>query len=270
MKRLEGKVALVTGGGLGLGRGMAERFCAEGAAVAILEIQPDPTRGFEAAMRAAGARAAGFVGDVTIVDDVRSAVARCVERWGRLDILVNNAGVSSRKNADLVDLELNEWQRVLDVNLTGPLLCLQHAVPAMRESGGGSIINLTSISARSCYPGHGSYSVSKAALESLTLQAAVELAKWKIRVNAMSLGWFRTALNEHTYQIPHELARRELTVPLGRIGTPQDAADLAVFLAGDESTYLTGESIELDGGLIAAFLKSTGTLARVRPLEAGS
>jgi NAD(P)-dependent dehydrogenase (short-subunit alcohol dehydrogenase family) len=268
VKRLAGKVALITGGGLGLGRGMAERFCAEGAAVAILEIRPEPTYAFEEAMRATGAHAAGIVGDVRNVDDVRGAVARCLSEWGRLDVLVNNAGVSSGKNADLVDVDLDDWHRVMNVNLTGPLHCIQHAAPAIRASGGGSIINITSISARTCYPQHGAYSVSKAALESLTLQAAVELAKWKIRVNAMSLGWFRTSLNEHTYQVPEELARRNLTVPIGRIGSAEDAADLAVFLAGDESTYLTGESIELDGGLIAAVLKSTGTLARIRPAQA--
>jgi len=266
MKRLEKKVALVTGGGAGLGRGIAERFCAEGAAVAIFEIAPESTLDFEEKMRAAGNEALGIIGDVRNEKEVRAAVTQIVARWGRLDILVNNAGVSSGKNADLVEVELSEWGRVLDVNLNGPFLCVKHAAPAIRESGGGSIINMTSISARTCYPGHGSYSVSKAALESLTLQAAVELAPWKIRVNSMSLGWFRTALNEHTYRVPDELARRELTVPLGRIGSIEDAADLAVFLAGDESTYLTGESVELDGGLIAAALKSTGTLARIRPL----
>ena len=265
MRRLAGKVALVTGGGAGLGRGMAERFCDEGARVAVLEIVPETMHDFEASMKKRGHDVIGIVGDVTNASDVLSAVQQCVSRWGRLDVLVNNAGVVSSKNVELVDIELDDWHNVLNVNLTGALICLKHAAPAMRASGGGAILNMTSISARTTYPGRGAYSISKAALEALTTQGAVELAKWNIRVNSMSLGWFRTALNEKTYQLPGELARRNLTVPIGRIGTVEDCADLAVFLAGDESTYLTGESIELDGGLIAAALKSTGTLARIRP-----
>jgi NAD(P)-dependent dehydrogenase (short-subunit alcohol dehydrogenase family) len=266
MKRLAGKVALITGGGAGLGRGMADRFCAEGASVAILEIKPDITRDFERANTALGYEALGIAGDVTQPESVRAAVAQCLTRWGRLDTLVNNAGVTGASHAELVDLDLADWNRVLEVNLTGALICTQHAAPAIRDAGGGSIINMSSISARTTYPSRGAYSVSKAALESLTLQASVELAKWNIRVNSMSLGWFRTALNEDTYQIPGELVKRNLTVPIGRIGTLEDCANLAVFLAGDESTYLTGESIELDGGLIAAALKSTGLLARIRPV----
>ena len=265
MKRLAGKVALITGGGAGLGLGMAERFCAEGAAVAIIEIKPDITRDFERAASEQGYQALGIIGDVTDPKSVRAAIEQCTARWGRLDTLVNNAGVTGAWHADLVDLDLADWNRVLEVNFTGALICTQHAAPAIRAAGGGSIINMTSISARTTYPSRGAYSVSKAALESLTLQAAVELAPWNIRVNSMSLGWFRTALNEDTYRIPGELAKRNLTVPIGRIGTLEDCANLAVFLAGDESTYLTGESIELDGGLIAAALKSTGLLARIRP-----
>ena len=110
---------------------------------------------------------------------------------------------------DLADLSLDEWHRLLNVNLTGPFLCTQAVVPHMKSTGGGSIINITSISARSCYPGAGAYSISKAVLEALTLQSAVELGPWNIRVNSMSLGWFRSALNEHVYQKPGELARRE-------------------------------------------------------------
>lgn len=266
MKRLQGKVAFVTGGGAGLGLGMVERFCDEGAAVAILEIQAEPAQETQRRLTGLGHRVVSVVGDVSNPEDVREALRVCTDQFGRLDVLVNNAGIASRRNAELVDLDLADWQRVIDVNLTGAFLCTQSAAPVLRAGGGGSIINMSSISARSTYPTRGAYSVSKAALDSLTLQAAVELAKWNIRVNAMSLGWFRTALNEKTYQAPGELARRSRTVPLGRIGTVEDAAHLAVFLASDESMYLTGESIELDGGLVAASLKSTGDLAAIRPV----
>lgn len=264
MDRLKGKVALVTGGGSGLGRGMLDLFAAEGAAVATLEIRADWAQQAESETRARGHRAAAIAGDVTRADDVTRAVRRCLDEWGRLDILVNNAGVASRGN--LVDLSLAEWQRVIGVNVTGALLCTQQAAPAIRDSGGGSIINVTSISARSCYPGRGAYGISKAALEAMTVQAAVELGEWNIRVNSMSLGWFRTPLNEHTYQKAGELERRNATIPLGRIGTVEDSARLALFLASDDSAYITGESIESDGGLEAARLKSTGMLASVRPL----
>jgi NAD(P)-dependent dehydrogenase (short-subunit alcohol dehydrogenase family) len=211
---------------------------------------------------------AGAAGSVP--DDVRKAVQRCASEWGRLDILVNNAGVTSPGAVNLVDVPITEWDRVMSVNLTGALVCIQAAAPAIRDAGGGSVINMTSISARSCYPGTGAYGVSKAALEAFTRLAALELAPWRIRVNSMSLGWFRTALNEHVYQRPGELARRNATIPFGRIGTIEDCAKLALFLASDDSSYVTGESIESDGGLLTAALKSTFDLATIRPTPQGA
>ena len=266
MDRLKGKVALITGGGSGLGRGMMELFAAEGAAVATLEIIADWAADTEAALRAMGAEAVGLAGDVRDPEAVAGAVRRCLDEWGRLDILINNAGVAPEKVTGLAEVDLTEWDRVMSVNLTGPLVCIQKAAPAIRDSGGGSIVNVTSISARTCFPGRGAYSISKSALEALTQQAAVELAPWRIRVNAMSLGWFRTALNEEVYSRPGELARRNATIPLGRIGTVEDSAHLALFLASKESDYITGESIESDGGLLAAALKSTADLAAMRPV----
>lgn len=263
--KLAGKVALITGGGSGLGRGMAECFAAEGSSVLILEIRPEYAGETESALKSAGYDVAALVGDVRQPGDVRAAVARCVERWGRLDILINNAGVSPDP-AQLTELPLAEWERVIDTNLNGPFVCIHEAAPAIRDSGGGSIINISSISARSCYPGRGAYSISKAALDALTCQAAVELGAWKIRVNAISPGWFRTALNEDVYRAPGELARRNATIPLGRIGSAEDTSKLALFLASDDSDYITGESIEIDGGLHAASLYSTAQLARMRPV----
>ncbi len=263
--RLAGKTALVTGGGNGLGRGIVEGLCAEGASVLFLEIENDWVRQTEADFRARSMTVIGVHGDVTKVAYVKAAAERCMAEWGRLDILVNNAGVSMPLAIDLADLPLDEWHRLINVNLTGPLLCTQAVVPLMKQGGGGSIINITSISARSCYPGAGAYSISKAALEALTLQSAVELGPFNIRVNSMSLGWFRSALNEHVYQKPGELARREGMIPLGRIGSAEDCARLAVFLASDDSNYITGESIESDGGLLAAGLKYSVELARLRP-----
>ena len=265
MNRLKGKVALVTGAGSGIGQGIAELFGAEGACVAILEIQAQWAKDTEAQLKSAGAQALGIHGDVSNSKDVQEAVQRCVREWGRLDILVNNAGTSVQGTPTLIELSEAEWDRIMAVNVKGPFLCTQAAAPVIRAAGGGSIINISSISARSCYPGRGAYSMSKAALENLTLQSAVELAPWKIRVNSISPGWFRTRMNEAVYQRPGELPRRNATIPLGRIGAVEDVARLAVFLASEESDYITGESIEIDGGLLAAALKSSAELARLRP-----
>jgi NAD(P)-dependent dehydrogenase (short-subunit alcohol dehydrogenase family) len=267
MNRLEGKVALITGGGSGIGRGMVDAFADEGASVAILEIEGQWARETEAQLRARGVEALGIQGDVSRSKEVRNAVERCVEKWGRLDILVNNAAASNGDEAvALVGLSEAHLDRIMEVNVKGPLLCIQAVAPFMKDNGGGSVINISSISARSCYPGRGPYSMSKAALENLTLQAAVELGPWKIRVNSISPGWFRTARNEMQYQRPGELLRRHATIPLGRIGAIEDVARLAVFLGSEESDYITGESIEIDGGLLAAALKSSADLARLRPM----
>jgi NAD(P)-dependent dehydrogenase (short-subunit alcohol dehydrogenase family) len=266
MDRLSGKVALVTGGGSGIGRGIVDLFAAEGAGVAILEIEAQWARDTEAELRSKGFRALALPGDVSRKQDVQRAVQRCVAEWGRIDILVNNAAADNgNENVALVDLSEPHFDRIMAVNVKGPLLCIQAVAPVMKAAGGGSIINISSIAARSCYPGRGPYSISKTALETLNLQAAVELGADKIRVNSISPGWFRTKRNELQYQRPGELARRHATIPIGRIGAIEDVARLAVFLACDESDYITGESIEIDGGLIAAALKSSADLARLRP-----
>lgn len=268
MNRLAGKVALVTGGGSGIGQGIAEVFAAEGASVAVLDIEAEWAKDTEVQLKTKGAQALGIHGDVAKSNDIREAVSRCMQEWDRLDILVNNAATSKRSSANLnlAEVPEAEWDRMMAVNVKGPLLGIQAVAPIMKAAGGGVIINISSISARSCYPGRGGYGISKAALESLTLQAAVELAGWNIRVNSISPGWFRTKMNEANYQRPGELARRNATIPLGRIGAVEDVAQLAVFLASEESQYLTGESIEIDGGLLAAALKSSADLARLRPV----
>lgn len=266
-KRLAGKVALVTGGGAGLGRGIVERFATEGAVVVLLEKRADWALEVESAAGADGRSVVAVPGDVTRLDDVRAAVSRCGSLGG-IDILVNNAGVSSPGAVDLLEMPIEEWHRVMSVNLDGALLCIREAGKAMREQGrGGSIVNMTSVAARSSYPHSGAYSVSKAALEALTRQAALELAPARIRVNAMCLGWFRTALNEHVYRQPGQVERRNATIPLGCIGSVADSANLALFLASDESGYITGESFAADGGLLASGLSHSLELARIRPLD---
>jgi NAD(P)-dependent dehydrogenase (short-subunit alcohol dehydrogenase family) len=266
MDRLSGKVALITGGGSGIGRGIVDLFAAEGARVAILEVEAHWAGDTEAELKSRGCHALAVPGDVSCKQDVQAAVQRCVAEWGRIDILVNNAAADNGdENIALVDLSEAHFDRIMAVNVKGALLCIQAVAPVMKAAGGGSIINISSIASRSCYPGRGPYSISKTALENLNIQAAVELGPDKIRVNSISPGWFRTKRNELQYQRPGELARRRATIPLGRIGAIEDIARLAVFLGCEESDYITGESIEIDGGLIAAALKSSADLARVRP-----
>jgi NAD(P)-dependent dehydrogenase (short-subunit alcohol dehydrogenase family) len=270
MNRLKNKVALITGGASGIGRGIVDLFTAEGARIAILDIQPEWTRDTETELRGKGFPILGVHGDVSQVKDVQGAVQRCVREWGRVDILVNNAGTTVKGAPSLTELLESEWDRVMAVNVKGPLLCIQAVAPLMKAAGGGSIINISSISARSCYPRRGPYSMSKSALDNLTLQAAVELGPDKIRVNSISPGWFRTRMNEAVYQAAGELARRHATIPLARIGAVEDVARLALFLASEESDYISGESIEIDGGLLAAALKSSADLARLRPAPQSS
>ncbi|MFQ5872184.1 MAG: SDR family NAD(P)-dependent oxidoreductase [Dehalococcoidia bacterium] len=267
MNRLDGKVALVTGAGGGIGKTIAHAMAVTGARVGVLDIEREWANSVTTEIKREGGEAVSICADVSRKDQVSAGVHACANRWGRLDILVNNAAVIGDREDLLVDVEEADWDRVMAVNVKGPFLCIQAAAPLLRSSGGGSIINVTSIGGHLCYPRRRAYGVSKAALENLTMQAAVELGPWNIRVNSVSPGWFRTRMTEYAYSKPEELERRSGTVPLKRIGDPWDIAHLVVFLSSDESEYISGASIEVDGGLLAAALKSTFDLARIRPLE---
>lgn len=267
MNRLDGKVALVTGAGSGIGKAIAHAMASAGARVGVLDIEPEWAKMVTNEIEQESGEALPICADVSIRDQVFTGVHACADRWGRLDILVNNAGVMSDREEPLVEVEEADWNRLMAVNVKGPFLCIQAAAPLLRASGGGSITNITSIGGRLSYPGRGAYGVTKAALENLTMQAAVELGPWNVRVNSVSPGWFRTPMTEYAYRQPEEVKRRSAIVPLQRIGDVQDIAQLAVFLAADESRYISGASIEIDGGLLARSLKSTFELARFRPLE---
>ena len=267
MNRLDGKVALITGAGSGIGMGIAHAMADAGARVGVLDIEGEWADRVTREIENEGGEVLSICADVSIKAQVSAGVRACADRWGRLDILVNNAGIMGDRQELLVEVDEADWDRVMAVNVKGPFLCIQAAAPLMRPSGGGSVMNITSIGGRSCYPGRRAYGITKAALENLTLQAAVELGPWNIRVNAISPGWFRTPMTEFAYSQPEAVKRRSAIVPLQRIGDPQDVAQLAVFLASDESNYISGASIEIDGGLLASSLKSTFELARFRPLE---
>ena len=249
MSRLAGKVALITGGASGLGKGIAERFVEAGAKVVISDANPD-------GREVADALAAGFVlQDVRREDGWEQAIADVVAQHGRLDVLVNNAGIFSSNPVDQTPLD--EWQRVLDVNLTGVFLGCKHAVRQMKKNAGsyaGSIINLSSVVGLRGQLGGSAYSASKGGVRLLTKTVALENASLGIRCNSIHPGVIDTPMMEVLFAASDDRVemreRIEATLPIGYMGdAAQDIGNLAVFLASDESRYITGAELVADGGM---------------------
>jgi NAD(P)-dependent dehydrogenase (short-subunit alcohol dehydrogenase family) len=249
MMRLQDKVALVTGAASGNGRAIARGFAREGAWVAIVDRNGPGAEVVAEEIRRAGARALAFTGDVADAASVRSVVRRVEAEWGRLNVLVNNAGVGTI--FPFLDTDPGEWDHLLDINLRGVLLYCYHGGRLMRESGGGSIVNITSQLAEIGLPERSVYCASKGGVKMFTRCLALDVAKFGIRVNAIGPGVIRTAMSEARLRIPERLAWYENRVPLGRVGEPEDLVGAAVFLASEESAYVTGTSIYVDGGYLA-------------------
>jgi NAD(P)-dependent dehydrogenase (short-subunit alcohol dehydrogenase family) len=241
------KVALVTGAGRGIGLATARRFLAEGWKVALLEV--DRTT-LEAAMAALAAPEATLAVPCDVADpaQVRQAVAAAAARFGRIDALVNNAGIAIFR--PILETTLEDWQRILAVNLTGPFLMVQAVAPVMAEGGGGAIVNITSISGLRASTLRTAYGTSKAGLAHLTKQQAVELASLGIRVNAVAPGPVDTAMAKavHTPEIRRDYHDH---LPLDRYGLESELAEAIFFLCSDRSAYLTGQVIAVDGGFDA-------------------
>lgn len=250
--RLDGKVALVTGSAVGIGAGIAERFVEEGAPVAIFDINGEGARKCADRLRAKGPTLA-LEGDVASEDSVRSAVERTVAQFGSLDVLVNNAGIDLSGPID--DMKVESWDRLLAVNLKGAFLFSKFAVPHM-QGRGGAIINISSVRAFVSYQGGIAYDSSKAALIGFTRTLALDLGQHKIRVNAICPGYIDTPMTEewlNTVPNREETTRQMLAVhPLGRIGTPRDIAEAALFLASDAASFITGTALVVDGGMSTA------------------
>ena len=248
MGRLDGKVALISGGARGQGEVEAKLFAQEGAKVVFGDILDAEGRQVEAAIRQAGGEATYVHLDVTEEADWQEAVQTAVSAYGKLDVLVNNAGILRRDGIEETSKEL--WDTILAVNATGVFLGTKHAIPEMRKAGGGSIINISSISGMIALGGP-AYNASKGAVRVFTKVTAVHHAGDNIRCNSVHPGPVRTPMTESTYSDPDMLAQRLQSMPLGRIGTSEDIAYGVLYLASDEAAYVTGSELVIDGGYTA-------------------
>jgi NAD(P)-dependent dehydrogenase (short-subunit alcohol dehydrogenase family) len=250
---LDGKRALITGAASGIGRATSILFAEEGAAVAVVDI--DPEKGPEVAreIETRGGRAIFVQTDVTLARECRHAVEKTVETFGGLDIVFNNAGIIDRRS--VVDLEEADWDRVMDVNAKSIYLMSKYAIPAMKTGGGGSIINTGSGWGLVGGPEAAVYCASKGAVVQLTKAMAIDHGPERIRVNCLCPGDTDTSmLRDEARQLGREeddFRKEAAARPLGRIGTPEDVAHAALFFAGDQSIYVTGSTLVVDGGGLA-------------------
>ncbi len=255
MKRLEGKVAAVTGGANGLGEAIALRLGDEGAAVALLDRDEQRGREVAAQLQERGIRALFATADVTREDQVRAALDQAAQTLGGLHVLVNNAGIEGA-NQPTHELPLQEWERVMAVNVTGVFLCTKHAIPHLRAAGGGSIVNISSIYG---IVGGGDvppYHAAKGAVRTMSKNDALTYAPDRIRVNSLHPGFIFTAMVKRHAQhsgLPEEAVRQHLDSlhPLGGTGTPDDIAWGVVYLASDQARWVTGSELVIDGGYTA-------------------
>ena len=248
--RLQGKVAIVTGAGSGIGRAIARGFAAEGARVVAADIRLEAAQETRATSPPAGSTIA-LQADVSRAADAQRMVAAAVERFGRLDVLVNNAAIQLiGQDAPCHELEEDVWERTMAVNLRGPFLCTKHALPELIRAGGGSIINIASPTGFDKGAGYTAYSTSKGGLSTLTRVVALDYARHKVRCNAIVPGATETPLIASLLDDPDVRARLERLSPLGRLGQPQDLVPLAIYLASDESAFSTGAHFFADGGAV--------------------
>jgi NAD(P)-dependent dehydrogenase (short-subunit alcohol dehydrogenase family) len=252
--RLDGKVCVITGAGSGIGRACARRFARESARVAVADVAEEPGRAVAAELSALGADAVFFTVDVTEEESVARLYDAVETRFGAIHVLVNNAGVLHPGDASVLETELEAWQRVLDVNLTGVFLCCKHGIPKLLAAGGGSVINMGSISGLvGSATSQIAYAATKGGVIALTRDLAVEFARRGVRANTICPGPVETPLAMQLFQDEAAWQRRRVHLPTGRLGTPEEVAELALFLASDEAAGMTGASVVVDRGLSIAY-----------------
>lgn len=253
MTRLAGKAALITGGGTGIGRACALLFAREGARVAVAGRSAEPLRAVVAEIERAGGQALAVTCDVTQAQQVERAVRATVERFGALNVVVNNAGVLALGSVE--QTPESEWARVLGVNLIGTFLVSRAALPELRKAGGGSIVNIGSLYGLIGLKNRAAYAASKGGVVQLTRSMALDHAHEGIRVNCVCPAIVETEMIQQVFANqpdPAALRRQRIEqIPLGRMGRTEDVAQLALFLASDESSWMTGVALPLDGGLSA-------------------
>ncbi len=252
--RLEGKVALITGGGSGIGEASAKLFADEGATVAIADLNAQGAQRVAGEIRATGGSAIATMVDVTDNDSCATAIDAVVDEFGRVDVLVNSAGVGSRRALDMTYEE--RWQFVIDVNLKGTVLMARHAVEQMKEQGSGAVVNIASIRGLIGYPdfitdGFNPYPHSKGGVVNATRDMALGLAKQNIRVNAVCPGFTHTEMTRGTWENPELYDRIVALHPIGRFAQPIEIARAVLFLASDEASFVTGACLVIDGGFTA-------------------
>lgn len=250
--RLEGKVALITGGGSGMGKVASELFAGEGANVVLTDVNDEAG---EATAAAIGDSAHFVHADVSREPDAESMVAAAVERFGRLDVLYNNAGIMPLDDGSVTEADGSIWDTVLAVNVKGVMFGCKFGIPAMVETGGGSIINVASFVAwLGAATSQTAYTASKGAVLAMTREIAVEYARKGIRCNALCPGPIETPLLLALLSDDAKKQRRFVHIPMGRLGHAEELAKAALFLASDDSSYMTGSSLIVDGGITAAYV----------------
>lgn len=260
--RLAGQVALITGGGNGIGRATARRFAAEGAAIVLADVNVDGGRAVERELTDAGVDASFVAANVAVDADVQAMIAHAEERYGKLTILFNNAGIMDTRDDDAVATDEAVWDLTMDVNAKGVFLGCKHGIPALRRAGGGAIVNTASfVALRGAATAQIAYTASKGAVLALTRELAVVHAREGIRVNALCPGPLRTELLMKFLDSDAKRERRLVHVPMGRFGEAEEMAEAALYLAEPASSYVTGTELTVDGGLTAAYVTPEGPAA---------
>ena len=248
--RLEGKTALITGAGSGMGRLAAEMFAREGAAIVACDIDSEGLRETAERVSGAGGTILGLEGDVTRAEDVRRWVDEAVATYGKLNVLYNNAGIFPDEDGSVADVDEAVFEHVLDVNLKGVYLCCKFGVPALIRAGGGSIVNVASfVALLGCTVPQDAYTASKGGVLSLTRSLAVQFGPDNVRANAICPGPIETPLLRELLRDEDARQRRLSRIPLGRFGQPEDVVNAALYLASDESAWMTGTTFVVDGGI---------------------